>query len=225
MLLPTKAFAAHVRKITDLNQAKAKVCPQCSQPLKKTATPGTWCQACAYPPCAGCKQVKRPQKGTHHAKHRPFWRCSKCATELCTQCGVRPVGFLAGPGPAALCPQCDGTALCANCNGPIPPGSKHDAWCNACAYPPCSGGCGTPRPSTNPAKYHAKTLPIWTCQHCTSVAAPKASTKKRPSQPGQSSDPPFDTKSKRTKANVPPAPAPPSIPPEATPSSKRRKTR
>ena len=48
------------RKATDLEAATAKVCPQCSTPLKPAATPGSWCQSCAYPPCASCQKVDRP---------------------------------------------------------------------------------------------------------------------------------------------------------------------
>ena len=47
------------RQATDL-AATTKVCPQCSAPLKRAAAPGSWCQSCAYPSCAGCQKVKRP---------------------------------------------------------------------------------------------------------------------------------------------------------------------
>ena len=82
-----------------------KVCPQCGQPMQGMSKLGTWCQSCAYPPCAGCQQVARPG-GDHayHAKHRPFWRCAQCALESCPRCQANPLGQDAGGGPDAACP-------------------------------------------------------------------------------------------------------------------------
>ena len=53
---------------------------------------GSWCHACTYPPCAGGCGAPRPPKSANHAKHRPFWRCEKCAAQVCTKCAKKPVG-------------------------------------------------------------------------------------------------------------------------------------
>ena len=44
--------------------------------------------------------------------------------------------------------------------------SLERTWCNVCAYPPCSAGCGQPRPKK--ATYHAKLVgqELWTCGAC-----------------------------------------------------------
>ena len=214
------------RKATDLEAATAKVCPQCSTPLKPAATPGSWCQTCAFPPCAGCQKVKRPTGGAYHAKnrpvwlcpackvcsqcgqpvqgmsklgtwcqscayppcagcqqvarpggdhayhakHRPFWRCAQCARESCPMCQVNPLGQDAGGGPDAACPQCaERGPKCAACKQPMRGRPHSHGWCHGCAFPPCAGGCGTPRPSRSGKdkdKYHAKLMPEWTCQPC-----------------------------------------------------------
>ena len=107
-------------KMQEVDKATANVCPQCSQPLKKGTTPGSWCEACAYPPCAGCKKVSRSKKGTNHAKHRPFWRCQACAQDICQKCHKKPVGHRAGPAPQAFCPACAETAAqCEVCKKPL----------------------------------------------------------------------------------------------------------
>ena len=110
------------QKAAELQQAAAKVCPQCSLPLHAATTAGMWCQNCAYPPCVGCKQVERSKKGANHAKHRPFWRCEKCAAQVCTKCAKTPVGTSAGPD--AVCPQCQPNNFCPKCKAPMPVNSQ-----------------------------------------------------------------------------------------------------
>ena len=145
-------------------------CPQCNQPLKASSKPGTWCQSCAYPPCAGCQKVARPSKDTYHAKHRPFWRCAECAQESCPMCQANPMGQDAGGGPDAACPQCaERGPKCAVCQQPMLGRPHSHGWCHGCAFPPCAAGCGRPRPSRSGRdkdKYHAKLMPEWTCQTC-----------------------------------------------------------
>ena len=97
------------RKATALEAATAKVCPQCSTPLKPAATPGSWCQSCAYPPCAGCQQVARPTGGSYQAKNRPVWLCPAC--KVCPQCG-KPLPASSAPG--LLCQTC-AYPPCAGC--------------------------------------------------------------------------------------------------------------
>ena len=48
-------------------------------------------------------------------------------------------------------------------------------YCDACKYPPCSGGCGAARPRTHAFKYAVWTMPIWTCDNCrTCISCGKA---------------------------------------------------
>ena len=159
-------------------QARApKTCANCSQPLHANATPGTWCTACAFPPCSGCGQP-RHHKSSHHAKQKPNW----------------------------LCKSCTAAPKCGNCAGPLPRNAEAGTWCATCAYPPCSGGCGEPRPHERryhaqhkplwlcqacsvrngyppcpmcgqqrpqESRYHVKVMPHWTCEACTVKACPK----------------------------------------------------
>ena len=144
-----------------------RVCPQCGKPVHLRAKVGTWCQSCAYPPCAGCQQVARPGSNhEYHAKHRPFWRCDKCAQASCPMCHANPLGPDAGGGRDAACPQCaEQGPKCAKCKQPMVGRPHSHGWCHGCAFPPCAGGCGAPRPSTHAAD-HAKFKPQWTCQTC-----------------------------------------------------------
>lgn len=71
------------------NNRAPKTCAKCARPLHANATPGTWCNVCAYPPCsAGCGQP-RPKKATYHAKlvGQELWTCGACAQKPCVQCG------------------------------------------------------------------------------------------------------------------------------------------
>ena len=148
------------------------VCPQCHKRLKAGSQPGTWCQSCAYPPCAGCQQVARPG-GDHayHAKHRPFWRCDKCALASCPMCQANPLGQDAGGGPDAACPQCaERGPKCASmqtANGRPPAFTRLVP--RVCLSAMCSWLWSTaPKRNTDAelAKYHAKLMPQWTCQPC-----------------------------------------------------------
>ena len=116
-------------------QARApKTCAKCAQPLHANATPGTWCTACAFPPCSGGCGQPRPQKSSYHAKQKLKWWCQRCKGN------------------------------CGNCGGPLPSNAEAGTWCVTCAYPPCSGGCGEPRPQKT--GYHAQQKPLWLCQAC-----------------------------------------------------------
>ena len=153
-----------------------KTCGNCSKPLHASATPGTWCRPCAYPPCsAGCGEP-RPQKGKYHAKHLPVWKCPKCRYKPCGKCGA----VIADDSmPGTWCVMCT-YPPCSGCAAPRPQRpeyrSKHmPHWkCSACraqeGYPPCPG-CGQNRPDDR--KYHVKLLPKWTCAECLAKPCPK----------------------------------------------------
>ena len=116
-------------------QARApKTCANCSQPLHANATPGTWCTACAFPPCSGGCGQPRPQKASNHAKQKSDWYCQNCKGK------------------------------CGNCGGTLPRNAEAGTWCATCAFPPCSGGCGEPRPRET--RYHAQHKPQWLCRAC-----------------------------------------------------------
>ena len=116
-------------------QARApKTCARCAQPLHANASPGTWCTACAFPPCSGGCGQPRPQKAPNHAKQKADWYCQNCKGK------------------------------CANCGGLLPRNAEAGTWCATCAYPPCSGGCGEPRPHER--RYYAQHKPLWFCQAC-----------------------------------------------------------
>ena len=107
------------RQATDLEAATTKVCPQCSAPLKRAAAPGSWCQSCAYPSCAGCQKVKRPtwRRVPRKKKNRPVWLCPAC----CPQCS-QPVQGMSKLG--TWCRSC--TYLpCAGCQQVARPGGTH----------------------------------------------------------------------------------------------------
>ena len=106
------------------------------QPLAEKHTTGTWCATCAFPPCSGACGEPRPQRPANHAKHLQEW----------------------------FCQNCNAAKQCANCAGPLPSNAEAGTWCATCAYPPCSGGCGAPRPVKT--GYHAQHKPQWLCQAC-----------------------------------------------------------
>ena len=111
-----------------------KTCAKCAQPLHANATPGTWCTTCAFPPCSGGCGQPRPQKAANHAKQKADWYCQNCKGK------------------------------CVNCGSSLPRNAEAGTWCATCAYPPCSGGCGEPRPHER--RYHAQHKPLWLCRAC-----------------------------------------------------------
>ena len=153
-----------------------KTCGNCSKPLHASATPGTWCRPCAYPPCsAGCGEP-RPQKGKYHAKHLPVWKCPKCRYKPCSQCGA----IIADDAmEGTWCVNCN-YPPCSGCAAPRPQREEYRSthmphWkCSACraqeGYPPCPG-CGQNRPCER--RYHVKLLPEWTCADCLAKPCPK----------------------------------------------------
>ena len=169
-----------------------KTCAKCSHPLHANATPGTWCITCAFPPCSGGCGRPRPQKASNHAKQKSDWycqnckgKCANCAGPLpsnaeagtwCATCAYPPCsGGCGEPRPQRhanhakylakwFCEHCNAAKQCANCAGPLPSNVQADTWCVTCAYPPCSGGCGAPRPQKT--RYHAQQKPLWLCQAC-----------------------------------------------------------
>ena len=142
--------AYHVKNMPEWTCAKClpKACSQCGRAMHGKATADTWCQACAYPPCDKCGRP-RPQETGYHAKVQPQWTCEGCANKCCSTCG-KPLGARA----------------------------RADAQCPACAFPPCSAGCGAERPSQTNSQYHVRRLPTWVCQNCqtTNAAAPPHNT-------------------------------------------------
>ena len=76
----------------------------------------------------------RPQKASNHAKQKADWYCQNCKGK------------------------------CVNCGSSLPRNAEAGIWCATCAYPPCSGGCGEPRPHER--RYHAQHKPLWLCRAC-----------------------------------------------------------
>ena len=173
-------------------QPPAKACQQCGNGLPKYATPGTWCDSCAFPPCQGGCGHARPRKSAYHAKNRPTWVCNRCAAKKCSQCGgdllqtanadswcescafppcqggcgqARP---RKGECRARVCPNwtCNQCAAntCSQCGGSLARTADADSWCNNCAFPPCQGGCGRARPRRD--EYRARRWPYWVCCEC-----------------------------------------------------------
>ena len=142
--------AYHVKNMPEWTCAKClpKACSQCGRAMRGQATADTWCQACAYPPCDKCGRP-RPKATGYHAKVQPQWTCEGCANKCCSTCG-KPLGARA----------------------------RADAQCPACAFPPCSAGCGAERPSQTNNQYHVRHLPTWVRQNCqtTNAAAPPHNT-------------------------------------------------
>ena len=181
----------HVQASKLPEQAQTKKCPQCGKALHKLATPGSWCDSCAFPPCqAGCGNT-RPRKSSYHAKNRPSWVCSKCAG-MCSACGddlparakrdtwcdscafppcqggcgqarPRKSELHARSYPNWTCNACAANK-CVKCGQDLPEKAHVDTWCSSCAFPPCQGGCGKARPQKS--ELHAKRCPSWTCNAC-----------------------------------------------------------
>ena len=99
-------------------QNPKSACPVCNQGMPRYTTPGSWCEACAYPPCARCRTTPRPKKGALHAKKKGVWICKTCISKPCAQCGKQVLDQ-----------------------------AKAETYCAQCAYPPCDGRCGRLRPN------------------------------------------------------------------------------
>ena len=138
------------------------------------------------------------------------------AQGICQKCHKKPVGHRAGPAPQAFCPACAETAAqCEVCKKPLQAQKHGHGWCFDCAFPPCNGGCGTPRPATH-YEYHAKKLPQWTCQACLQVNKPESKQPKSHADAEASSTAP---------ANEPPPPLPPpQDPPDGYTPTRRKRT-
>ena len=150
-----------------------KPCSQCGQPLKHRASTDTWCKTCSFPPCISCG-CPRPESKEYHGKVMPSWTCAVCAVKPCSQCG-QPINnraardtwcqacafppcpdcgaprphhhkeYHASIMPIWTCATCT-TKKCVACGKPLGSHVKADAMCEACRFPPCSAGCGAPRP-------------------------------------------------------------------------------
>eukprot|EP00435_Cladocopium_sp_Y103_P000367 s1066_g1.t1 len=53
---------------------------------------------------------------------------------------------------------------CSQCGEALPNKAAPGTWCRMCAFPPCQGGCGRPRPQKS--SYHATNLAEWICGAC-----------------------------------------------------------
>ena len=197
--------AYHVKNMPEWTCAKClpKACSQCGRAMHRKAASGTWCHACAFPPCPGC-EAARPTYPDYHAKVRPVWARLNCVAKSCPHCGQSmnaqakagewcqacaypPCDKCGRPRPqepryhAKVKPQwiCEGCAnkCCSTCGKPLGARARADALCLACAFPPCSAGCGANRPSQSRA-YHIRHVPTWICQNCqtTNAAAPPHDT-------------------------------------------------
>ena len=111
--------AYHVTKMPEwtCQNCQPKACSQCGAAMHGKAAAGTWCNACAYPPCAGCG-AERPTSKGYHARVMPEWACPSCAIKCCATCG-KVLGRK----------------------------TRSGAQCLDCSFPPCSAGCGAQRPA------------------------------------------------------------------------------
>ena len=181
-----------------------KTCAQCAQPLHANATPGTWCTACAFPPCSGGCGQPRPQRAPNHAKQKAHWYCQKCTVKSCPKCGEVLGAKAAGGAWCLACtyPPCESCGSqrpqesryhvkvmphwtceactvksCPKCGEVLGSKAQTGALCLACAYPPCES-CGSERPRRS--GYHVAAMPRWTCEACSVKSCPMC---------GQSLDP------------------------------------
>lgn len=165
-----------------------KPCSQCGQPLNHRAATDTWCKTCSFPPCISCG-CPRPESKEYHGKVMPSWTCAVCAVKPCSQCGQpinnRAAGdtwcqacafppcpdcgaprphhhkeYHASIMPIWACATCT-TKKCVACGKPLGSHVKADAMCEACRFPPCSAGCGAPRPSRK-LSYQVPKMMTWT---------------------------------------------------------------
>ena len=190
--------AYHVKNMPEWTCAKClpKACSQCGRAMHGKVAADTWCSACAFPPCPRC-EAARPNHPQYHAKVTPVWACSSCAAKPCANCG-RPMdsraqpdarcqtcayppcdkcnhprpqekGYHAKVTPHWTCADCT-IKCCSTCGKPLGARARADALCLACAFPPCSAGCGANRPSQS-RTYHVRNIPTWVRQNCQTANA------------------------------------------------------
>ena len=120
------------------------------------------CQGCkktlpwsAYDPILLGWLFKREKKRGFSEKREVY--CDECKYPACARCSTRP-----WKPPTAM--------------------HLHDGQyvCQSCRYPPCTGGCGTPRPDKR--SYSVFHMPKWTCADCKRLP-PCARCSTRPRMP------------------------------------------
>lgn len=152
-----------------------------------------WCQNWRHARCAQCDAGKRKRKlrsvtefsnaelqrwsdapgRTRNPYCRRCERPTPTGRRRCKECGkeksrnqIRHWNPVTNTGVCRVCVKkaTKVSKKCSQCNALLPKRAKPEAWCQNCAFPPCQGGCGRPRPQKR--GWHAKTKAQWVCQAC-----------------------------------------------------------
>jgi hypothetical protein len=136
------------------------------------------CGECRWPPCSGGCGRPRPQCFGYRVIDKPLWYCLECRPERCYTCSrcetLKPVSSFAvivqnrAHNHRQRCldcqhPQC---SICMELSEQaVKEQYKDGAYaCGMCCRPPCSGGCGQPRPTD--WYHHVHRKPEWYCKQC-----------------------------------------------------------
>ena len=121
--------------------------PRCRRWERRTSPCRRWCKECG-------KQKSRTQiRHWNPLQNEGICRvCTEKAKKVSKECSQSQAQAKKA------------SKKCSQCQAPLPNVAKPEAWCQKCAYPPCQGGCGRPRPQTQ--AYHAKRKAQWVCHAC-----------------------------------------------------------
>ena len=126
--------ARHLERLLQHSEIHKAVCLRCdSAGLRGESSKPYKCSKCeeSLPLTAFSVETRK----THGEKR---WRCEACQRPACIQCGSRPAKALNHES-----------------------GRREEYVCKGCLYPPCSGGCGKPRPAKYQGRreYNVRNLP------------------------------------------------------------------
>ena len=95
--------------------------------------------------CKECLPLEAFSVETRKGHGVRAWRCEECQRPTCMACGSKPVKALN-----------------------FDYGDPAQYLCRSCLYPPCSGGCGKPRPTKYQGRreFNVHNLPLWYCAAC-----------------------------------------------------------
>ena len=111
--------ARHLERLLQHQEIHKAVCLRCdSAALRGESSKQYKCCKCKKSlPLSAFSVETRKRHGEN------TWRCEACQRPTCIHCGRRPDSALT-----------------------YDSGAREEYLCKACLYPPCSGGCGKPRP-------------------------------------------------------------------------------
>ena len=146
--LPHESFdLGELRRLCGARELWRLQCEACGRVAASATTAGATAPRSATVQwrCRRCGQTKPLAAFSDRMQRRrqgAHTKCHDCQHPRCAACGERPERIYDHP-------YTDG-----------------DYFCQRCAYPPCAGGCGRPRPSTSSSYWHRRRMPTWFCPEC-----------------------------------------------------------